>query len=110
MNQNFHFFTELHKEGINVITKTRIPKLTETSFDGALLWFNRLQEQNLLFHPEDDLTSLFNIKSGLPTFTTTEIEDLQQILQSLENSIGHEQIIDAAYPIFKNAFSLASEA
>jgi hypothetical protein len=31
---------------------SRIPKLTEASFDGALLWFSQLQCDNLQFHPE----------------------------------------------------------
>ena len=34
--------------------KSRIPALREVSFDGALVWFAEMQNQRLLFHPDDD--------------------------------------------------------
>lgn len=91
-------------------TQSRIPKLTETTFDGALIWFAQLQKQRLLFHPEDDPVDVINNASGLPTFVNSEVIELRLILKKLENSIGHQQLIDAAYPIFMHACSLPLDA
>lgn len=90
--------------------QSRIPKLTETTFDGALLWFSQLHEQRLLFHPEDNPMDVIIISSGLPTFTSSEVAELRFLMNELENSIGHEQVIEAAYPIFMNAFALPLDA
>lgn len=90
--------------------QSRIPKLNEVSFDGALMWFTQLQEQDLLFHPEDDPISIVKITDGSPTFTSSEVRELHFLLNELENGIGHEQVIKAAYPVFMSAFSLSLDA
>lgn len=90
--------------------QSRIPKLNEISFNGASIWFNRLQKQNLLFHPEDDPVNIVQISNGLPTFTLAEINELHLFIDELENIIGHEQLIEAAYPAFMSAFSLPIDA
>lgn len=91
-------------------TQSRIPKLTEVSFDGALMWFSAMQCENLLFHPEDDPADIIQIADGSPTFSTEEVVELRALMRELENEIGHEQVIEAAYPIFMNAFSLSLDA
>ena len=45
-------------------TQSRIPKLHDTTFDGALLWFSEMQCSRLLFHPEDDPADIVHISSG----------------------------------------------
>lgn len=90
--------------------QSRIPKLSEASFDGALLWFSELQAQGLLFHPEDDPVEVIKNSSGLPTFTSSEVTELRFLINELESAIGHEQVIGAAYPVFMNACSLALDA
>lgn len=90
--------------------ESRIPKLTEISFDGALMWFSQLQEQDLLFHPEGDLVEIVQISNNLPTFTSAEISELHFLMNELEDVIGHEQVIEAAYPAFMSAFSLPIDA
>ena len=84
--------------------QSRVPELDELSFDGALMWFSRLQFADLLFHPEDDPDTIFSNRSGEKTFSPTEVIELRQILDQLDLAIGHDKTIEAAYPIFMNAF------
>lgn len=85
-------------------TQSRIPTLHDTTFDGALLWFSEMQCGNLLFHPEDDPADIFNIQNGARTFSDREVAELRFVLSELEQKLGHEAVIDAAYPIFMNTF------
>jgi hypothetical protein len=91
-------------------TQSRIPKLNEISFDGALMWFAELQVQGLLFHPEDDPADIIKIADGSATFSSQEVTELRFLMDELENGIGHKQVIDAAYPIAMNAFLLPLDA
>jgi hypothetical protein len=83
--------------------QSRIPKLNEVSFDGALMWFSEMQCQNLLFHPEDDPAEIIRIVDGKPTFSKQEVKEIRFSMEKLEKGIGHEQLVEAAYPIFLNA-------
>lgn len=85
-------------------TQSRIPKLHDTTFDGALLWFSEMQCGNLLFHPEDDPAEIIRISNGERLFSDVEINELRFLLGELEKGIGHEKVIEAAYPIFMKAF------
>lgn len=85
-------------------TQSRIPKLHDTTFDGALLWFSEMQCGNLLFHPEDDPADIIRISSGERLFSDDEANELRFLLNELEESLGHEKVIGAAYPIFMKAF------
>jgi len=85
-------------------TQSRIPKLHDTTFDGALLWFSEMQCNELLFHPEDDPADIIRISSGERLFSKSEVKKLRLLLNDLEETIGHEKVIEAAYPIFMNAF------
>ena len=91
-------------------TQSRIPKLTEVSFDGALMWFSELQSSDLLFHPEDDPDQIFKISDNSKTFSSSEVRELRLILDELEDTIGHDDVVGAAYPIFMNAFGLKLDA
>ena len=84
--------------------QSRIPKLHDTTFDGALLWFSEMQCSKLLFHPEDDPADIILISSGEKMFSTDEVAKLRFVLSELEEGLGHEKVIGAAYPIFMNAF------
>lgn len=83
-------------------SESRIPKLRDVSFDGALTWFAEMQRQSLLFHPEDNPAEIIRISDGVRTFSDREISELQFLLEELNESLGHEKVIDAAYPIFMN--------
>jgi hypothetical protein len=85
-------------------SESRIPKLHETTFDGALLWFSEMQCSNLLFHPEDDPADIVRISNGEPLFTNDEVNELRCLLNELDENLGHEKVIEAAYPIFMKAF------
>ncbi|MDO8412226.1 MAG: hypothetical protein Q7S51_00405 [Gallionellaceae bacterium] len=84
--------------------QSRIPKLHDTTFDGALLWFSEMQCSSLLFHPEDDPADIVHISSGERFFSNAEVTELRFLLNELEEGLGHEKVIGAAYPIFMNAF------
>lgn len=91
-------------------TKSRIPKLRDTTFDGALLWFSEMQCSNLLFHPENDPADIIRISSGERTFSDGEVTELRFLLNELEEGIGHEKMIEAAYPIFMKACGIQLDA
>ncbi len=85
-------------------TQSRIPKLHDTTFDSALLWFSEMQCSSLLFHPEDDPANIIRISNGEQLFSSNEVNELRFVLNELEEGLGHERVIEAAYPIFMNAF------
>jgi hypothetical protein len=85
-------------------TQSRIPKLQNTTFDGALMWFSELQCSKLLFHPEDDPADIIRISSGKKLFTNDEVNELRFLLNELDEGLGHEKVIEAAYPVFMKAF------
>lgn len=84
--------------------QSRIPKLRDTTFDGALLWFSEMQGSKLLFHPEDDPADILTLANGKQTFSATEVQELRFLLSEMEESLGHDRVIEAAYPIFMTAF------
>ena len=85
-------------------TQSRIPTLHDTTFDGALLWFAEMQCGKLLFHPEDDPADIIRISSGERMFSVDEVNELRFLLNVLDEKLGHEKMIEAAYPIFMKAF------
>ncbi|MEC5384678.1 hypothetical protein VVD49_03030 [Uliginosibacterium sp. H3] len=91
-------------------TCSRIPKLTGVTFDAALHWFAQLQCKGLLFHPEDDPESIQSISDGSKMFSDAEIKELRLILDQLESRIGHESVIEAAYPAFVRVLGLKMDA
>lgn len=84
--------------------QSRIPKLQDATFDGASLWFWELQCGKLLFHPEDDPADIIILLSGECTFSDIEVQELRFLLNELEAKLGHDKLIEAAYPVFMNAF------
>lgn len=91
-------------------TISRIPKLRDVSFDGALMWFSEMQCQSLLFHPEDDPAEIIRISDGARFFSDVEVAELQFLLGELDTNLGHEKMIEAAYPVFMNAFGIKLDA
>jgi hypothetical protein len=90
--------------------KSRIPVLREVSSDGALVWFSEMQCQKLLFHPEDDPADIIRIADNAPLFTTREVEELRFVIGALDSELGHEKMIEAAYPIFMTACGIQLDA
>lgn len=91
-------------------TTSRIPQLTEASFDGDLLWFSQLQCEGLLFHPEDDPDDIYRISDKQKLFSDSEVSELRFVIDELETSLGHDQMIEAAYPIFMNTMGIQLDA
>lgn len=91
-------------------TESHIPKLREVSFNGALTWFAEMQSQSFLFHPEDDPAEIMRISDGVRTFSDREVSELQFLLKELNANLGHENVIEAAYPIFMNACGIQLDA
>jgi len=90
--------------------QSRIPKLQDTSFDGAITWFAKMQSQSLLFHPEDDPAEIIAIPSGERFFSATEVDELRFLIRELDFALGHEKMIEAAYPIFMHACGMRLDA
>ncbi|MFZ4535009.1 hypothetical protein [Propionivibrio sp.] len=91
-------------------TISRIPKLQEVSFDGALLWFSELQTKGLLFHPEDDPGEIISIADGNVVFSSSEAVELRFLLEELDSGLGHEIFVEAAYPFFMRAVGMHLDA
>lgn len=91
-------------------TPSRIPKLSEMSFDGALVWFSEMQCRDLLFHPEDDPADVIRVADGTRTFSASEQEELRLLLSGMEGGLGHAQMIAAAYPVFMRAAGIRLDA
>lgn len=91
-------------------TTTRLPKLTGTTHDGARAWFSELQRKGLLFHPEDDPDTIFQIADNQKTFSSAEAAVLRLVLGEIETAIGHDQMIGAACPVFMRAMGATPDA
>ncbi len=90
--------------------ESRIPEIPELSFDGALIWFSRMQCEGMLFHPEDDPADIVRAEDGARVFTASEVDVLRQRISRMETALGHDAMIEAAYPLFMNAFGLRLDA
>lgn len=91
-------------------TESRIPKLSEVSFDGALMWFSEMKCRELLFHPEDDPSDIIRIADGVRVFSDDEVLELRFLVDEMEAGLGHEKMIEAAYPLFMSACGIKLDA
>lgn len=80
----------------------RIPEWTNDSFDGMASWFSKMSARGLLFHPDDDPAEIVSIAHGMPTFSTNEIDTLEEIIRSMFK-IHEKNVYEAAYPCFMAA-------
>jgi len=90
--------------------KSRIPALREVSSDGALMWFSEMQCQKLLFHPEEDPADIIRIADNTPLFSTREVEEVRFLIGEMDRELGHDKLIEAAYPVFMKAFGTQLDA
>lgn len=90
--------------------KSRIPALREVTFDGALMWFSELHCEGLLFHPEDDPADIFAVSDGSPTFTSKEVAEVRFFIDEMDKGLGHDKMIEAAYPVFMKAYGIQLDA
>ncbi len=90
--------------------KSRIPTLREATFDCALSWFAEMQNQQLLFHPEDDPADIVRIADGERVFSDREAAEVRFVLDTLDKQLGHEALMETAYPVFMRACSYRLDA
>lgn len=90
--------------------ESRIPMLSEMSFDGALMWFSEMACRELLFHPEDDPSDIIRIADGARVFSDGEVEELRSLVDGMEAGLGHEKMFEAAYPFFMRACGIQLDA
>jgi len=90
--------------------KSRIPTLHEASFDGALAWFAEMQNQQLLFHPEDEPADIVRVTDGERVFSDREASEVRFVLDALDKQLGHEALVEAAYPVFMRASGIRLDA
>ncbi|NJM12229.1 MAG: hypothetical protein HC889_10390 [Synechococcaceae cyanobacterium SM1_2_3] len=83
-------------------TETRIPQLSEYSFDAALLWFAEMQQRGLLFHPDDDPADIIVIASGEKMLSDQEADEARAVIDQLFAALG-ENVYEAAYPVMMKA-------
>lgn len=89
---------------------SRIPALREVSFDGALTWFSEMQCEGLLFHPENDPADIISIADNTPVFSAREVKEVRILIGQLDKGLGHELMIEAAYPVFMRACGVRLDA
>jgi len=89
--------------------QSRIPKLNEVSFDGALTWFAEMQTKGLLFHPDDDPAVIHRVSDWVPTFSEAEVHETRFVLKELFEFLG-DGVYEAAYPVFMNNCGIRLDA
>lgn len=89
--------------------ESRIPKLNEVSFDGALAWFAALQVKGLMFHPDDEPAEIERISDGRRVFSEPEAAEVQFLMNELFSELG-DAVYEAAYPIVMNSVGVRLDA
>ena len=78
---------------------SQIPDYTGLKFNDMSLWFSKMSEHDLLFHPDDPPEEIESIESGELMFSVSECEKLNAILDNMFQQFG-DKVYDAAYPFF----------
>ena len=78
---------------------SKIPDCTGLNFDDMSLWFSKMSEHDLLFHPDDTPEEIEIIESGKLMFSISECKKLNTILDKMFQQFG-DNVYDAAYPFF----------
>lgn len=79
-----------------------LPTLSSTTFEDMAAWFAAMAAERLLFHPDDDPSSVFRVDDGSATFSRSEATSLKQTLDSLFAS-HEDRVYEAALPQFMAA-------
>lgn len=75
---------------------SRIPILQEKTFVAAQQWFAKMQQAQMLFHPDDDPQKIVSIVTSAPVFTGTEVIAVRAIMAQLFDCLGSD-VYDACY-------------
>lgn len=69
--------------------QSRIPKLQDTTPDGALLW-SELEFRGQLFHPEDDPANIVSIASSVVLITDVEVHEHRYLINPFDKNSGDD--------------------
>jgi hypothetical protein len=78
---------------------SRVPKWADTSVAGMTMWFTKMCQRGLLFHPDDDPATIFRIADGKRIFSKREINSIQETISNMFK-IHMDKVYEAAYPSF----------
>ena len=82
--------------------ENRIPAYDSANPDGMQIWFAEMSARGLLFHPEEDPSTIIRIDDGMPAFSEMEAADAKAIVSRMFDRHG-DQVIEACYPVFMRA-------
>lgn len=88
---------------------SRIPPCKNYTFDGMLQWFSQMSVNDLLFHPDDDPSSIVQIADDKPLFSEREARQLRKILHGMFEKNG-DAVYEAAYPAFMKRMGIQLDA
>lgn len=83
----------------------RIPTYFPVDYASMQLWFRKMQECGLLFHPDDDPSDIVRIDTGGRTFNDSEATILRGILAKMFELHGNG-VYEAAWPVFAEAVGI----
>ncbi len=71
--------------------------------------FAEISKCDLLFHPDGSPNNILNIVMSEPIFSSSECEDLEDILSGIFTHFG-DKVYDAAYPTFMKRMDMQLDA
>lgn len=89
------------------MTNERIPEFREHTRQGMAIWFAKMRNRDLIFHPEDSPHDIVDMTTGRALFTSDECMALDRILKTMFDKFG-SGVCDACYPGFMAAAGFAS--
>ena len=81
----------------------RIPAIRVINNRNIRLWFLKMSDRDLLFHPDDDPASIMNIRTRVKIFSRQEVRYLRRLLAEMFARQGNK-VYDAAYPACMSVF------
>jgi hypothetical protein len=64
------------------------------------MWFSEMKCRELLFYLEDDPLDIIQVTDGVRVFSDAEVDELRFLVDEMVAGLGHEKMIEAAYPVF----------
>ena len=86
----------------------RIPEIRDLSYEGMSAWFSKLDECDLLFHPDDPPETIISLQSGQPLFNAAEVAALNAVIEPMFAMHG-DRVYEAAYPFFMARMQISED-
>lgn len=84
---------------------SRIPGLQSTSRKSVSAWFQAMGTAGLLFHPDDDPSTIVHVDSGKKFFSAVEVSELRRIVRSMFKAHG-DRVYDLGLPAFHRSLGI----